>query len=35
MEETLKRELLRVARKQLSLGIIMLDVNDFKRFNDT
>jgi len=35
MEETLERELLRSARKQLSLGIIMLDVDDFKRFNDT
>jgi diguanylate cyclase (GGDEF)-like protein/PAS domain S-box-containing protein len=35
MEETLKRELLRAARKKLSLGIIMLDVDDFKRFNDS
>ena len=35
MEETLERELLRASRKQLSLGIIMLDVDDFKRFNDT
>jgi diguanylate cyclase (GGDEF)-like protein len=35
MEETLERELLRAARKRLSLGIIMLDVDDFKRFNDT
>ncbi len=35
MEETLERELLRATRKQLSLGIIMLDVDDFKRFNDT
>jgi diguanylate cyclase (GGDEF)-like protein/PAS domain S-box-containing protein len=35
MEETLGRELLRAARKQLSLGMIMLDVDDFKRFNDT
>ena len=35
MEETLKRELLRAARKKLRLGIIMLDVDDFKRFNDT
>ncbi|HLA08373.1 MAG TPA: sensor domain-containing diguanylate cyclase [Anaerolineales bacterium] len=35
MEETLERELLRAARKQLSLGIIMLDVDDLKRFNDT
>jgi len=35
MEETLKRELLRASRKKLSLGIIMLDVDEFKRFNDT
>src|ERR1051325_150848 len=35
MEETLERELLRAARKQLSLGIIMLDVDEFKQFNDT
>ena len=35
IEETLERELLRAARKQLPLGIMMLDVDDFKRFNDT
>ena len=35
MEETLERELLRAARKHLSLGLIMLDVDDFKRINDT
>ncbi len=35
MEETLERELLRASRKQLPLGIIMLDVDDFKQFNDT
>jgi diguanylate cyclase (GGDEF)-like protein/PAS domain S-box-containing protein len=35
MEETLQRELQRSERKDLSLGIIMLDVDDFKRFNDT
>jgi diguanylate cyclase (GGDEF)-like protein/PAS domain S-box-containing protein len=35
MEETLDRELRRASRKELSLGIIMLDVDDFKRFNDT
>jgi diguanylate cyclase (GGDEF)-like protein/PAS domain S-box-containing protein len=35
MEETLERELLRASRKQISLGIIMLDADDFKRFNDT
>src|SRR5689334_3169189 len=35
MEETLERELLRASRKHLSLGIIMLDVDEFKDFNDT
>lgn len=35
MEETLERELHRASRKGLSLGVIMLDVDDFKRFNDT
>ncbi len=35
MEETLERELLRASRKRLSLGVIMLDVDHFKRFNDT
>ncbi|HMD88681.1 MAG TPA: sensor domain-containing diguanylate cyclase [Anaerolineaceae bacterium] len=35
MEETLERELLRAKRKHISLGIIMLDVDDFKRFNDS
>jgi diguanylate cyclase (GGDEF)-like protein/PAS domain S-box-containing protein len=35
MEETLERELLRAARKHLSLGIIMLDVDDFKQINNT
>jgi len=34
MEETLSRELLRASREKLSLGIIMLDVDDFKQFND-
>jgi len=34
MEETLERELLRASRKHLSLGIIMLDVDEFKHFND-
>jgi PAS domain S-box-containing protein len=34
-ERTLERELYRASRKKLSLGIIMLDVDDFKRFNDT
>jgi diguanylate cyclase (GGDEF)-like protein/PAS domain S-box-containing protein len=35
LEETLKRELLRASRKQLSVGVIMLDVDGFKGFNDT
>ncbi len=35
MEETLERELLRAARKRLPLGVIMLDVDHFKPFNDT
>jgi diguanylate cyclase (GGDEF)-like protein/PAS domain S-box-containing protein len=35
MEETLERELLRASRNQLSVGIIMLDVDGFKNFNDT
>jgi diguanylate cyclase (GGDEF)-like protein/PAS domain S-box-containing protein len=35
MEETLERELLRASRRRLSLGIIMLDVDDFKHLNDT
>ncbi|HEX2998602.1 MAG TPA: sensor domain-containing diguanylate cyclase [Anaerolineales bacterium] len=35
LEETLERELLRATRKQLSLGIIMLDVDNLKQFNDT
>ena len=35
MEETLERELLRAARKQLPVGVMMLDVDDFKHFNDT
>ncbi len=35
LEATLDRELLRTGRKQLSLGVIMLDVDGFKHFNDT
>jgi diguanylate cyclase (GGDEF)-like protein/PAS domain S-box-containing protein len=34
-EATLERELFRAARKQLPLGVIMLDVDNFKGFNDT
>jgi diguanylate cyclase (GGDEF)-like protein len=35
MEETLERELHRAARHQLPLGVIMLDIDHFKHFNDT
>ena len=35
MEETLERELHRAARHQLSLGVVMLDIDHFKDFNDT
>jgi diguanylate cyclase (GGDEF)-like protein/PAS domain S-box-containing protein len=34
MEETLERELLRASRKELQLGVLMIDVDDFKHFND-
>lgn len=35
MEESLERELSRVVRKNSGLGIMMLDVDFFKQFNDT
>jgi diguanylate cyclase (GGDEF)-like protein/PAS domain S-box-containing protein len=35
MEESLERELRRAARSQHSLGVIMLDLDHFKQFNDT
>jgi diguanylate cyclase (GGDEF)-like protein len=35
LEETLEREIYRVRRKGASLGLIMLDLDYFKHFNDT
>jgi diguanylate cyclase (GGDEF)-like protein/PAS domain S-box-containing protein len=35
LEESLEREIQRAKRKQLCLGIMMLDVDRFKLFNDT
>lgn len=34
MEESLERELSRVARRKSTLGLMMLDVDHFKKFND-
>jgi diguanylate cyclase (GGDEF)-like protein len=35
LEETFKRELDRAARRKMSVGVIMLDIDRFKFFNDT
>jgi diguanylate cyclase (GGDEF)-like protein/PAS domain S-box-containing protein len=35
LEETLEREIFRVRRKGASLGLIMLDLDHFKQFNDS
>jgi diguanylate cyclase (GGDEF)-like protein/PAS domain S-box-containing protein len=35
LEESLEREISRADRKQQSVGIIMLDLDNFKRFNET
>ena len=35
LQETLEREIHRSQRQQTSLGVIMLDVDNFKIFNDT
>jgi diguanylate cyclase (GGDEF)-like protein len=35
MEESLERELHRASRKNSTVGLMMLDVDHFKRFNDT
>jgi diguanylate cyclase (GGDEF)-like protein len=34
MEESLQREILRAAREKSSIGIVMTDIDFFKRFND-
>ena len=35
MEESLERELRRASRKQCSLGVMMIDIDHFKSFNDS
>ena len=35
MEETLEREIFRATRAQLPLGVIMIDIDHFKNFNDS
>jgi diguanylate cyclase (GGDEF)-like protein len=35
LDETLRRELLRAARKKQSIAVIIVDADHFKRFNDT
>jgi diguanylate cyclase (GGDEF)-like protein len=35
MEETLEREILRASRRKEPLGVIMLDIDHYKKFNDT
>jgi len=35
MEESLEREVSRASRKHIQLGIIMIDIDNFKQFNDT
>ena len=35
LEETLERELLRASRNKKNVGLMMIDVDHFKRFNDT
>jgi diguanylate cyclase (GGDEF)-like protein len=35
MEESLEREIHRAVRKKSHLGIIMIDIDNFKQFNDT